>query len=183
MEDKTLSDAYVVSIATRVVNKLRGRWPADLSRSDAVGDATLLVLTLAPTYDERMRATGRPRSEWPNFESWLVKRVWGDLMDKYGRAWRKDAANPTCQLYDREPSELGVDGAENRTSLTADVEAALAQLSDNEAYAIRCLMYGMTQSEIGEAMDFTQPYVSSILKGARAKLATLLADYATEETE
>lgn len=175
------TDDYVVKIANRVVAMLRGRWPNGLTRQDALGDATVLILTLAPQYEERMSRSSRPRSEWPSFEAWLVKRTWGDLCDQYARKWRRAASSPECELT---PSAhgLAVPDPADTVALSADVQDAIDKLPETEGYAVRCLMYGMTQAEIGDAMGYSQPYASALLQRAKAKLAVLLADYRGDDS-
>ncbi len=145
-----------MTLARRVLKPLANRLPSGVTLQDATQDACLLILTLASQTDRCPPQVA--------FEAWIVRRARGDLQDQYARKYGDAMAHvlpgaPTERLtYPSAPDER------------LDFNAAVEELPETWRDTIRLHLAGATQKEISLTIGVSQPYVSQILKKARARL-------------
>lgn len=145
----------LTALAKRIVRTFGNRFPPGVTIEDAEQDAAVLIL------EWELRQTDEAR---------LFTKVKGILLDRYGKAWRNEYSHPTVALLD--PAEEP--GGET-FEITEDMGAAINALDPRHRRVIQLHLRGKTQGEIAEALGYHQPYVSRLLREAKAKLRDLLS--------
>lgn len=119
-----------------------------------------------------------------NLRPWLFRILRNAHIDAYRRARRnpvrgelEDALASDTSTSAREPLRGDVDLERIRASVTADIEKALASLSEEARTIILLDLEGFTESEVAEALDCALGTVKSRLSRARAILRQRLSDY------
>jgi RNA polymerase sigma factor (sigma-70 family) len=165
-----VNDTQIVKVAERVAGKFRGKFPPGVSYAECVQDSALLVMQLKDQHADR--APDVP------FEAWLVMRVYGDLMDRYAREWRRESRlKPVSSDVLFAPNvAYSADTAEVQETQT-DVQAALDKLPEPYGQIMRLFMSGMTQTDIADEIGISQPRVSQMMKRAKVALRELLQVY------
>lgn len=151
-----------------IVRKLR--LPPGITPADATQEAILRLThrSADPRYAEGNR---------------LHRRVWGDMLDLYGRDWRKHydqecRPHPCPQkLRDSLPSPLRMTG-EPEPGLRLDVREAVASLTpDQRAVVTLVALEGKSHAQAARVLGINAHAVTMRYARAREALALLLRAY------
>lgn len=171
-----MSSSEIPRLAKRIARKIKP--PPDTTYEDVAQDAAVFLLTLQKEWDDEPNSLPNwarddiGREGTPAFRARLVRLVRWRLADKYGTRTH-DGFLPLADNFDVE-DHLGVDDPV-RAEITAEVRAALDQLTDRQRRIVRGLVYeGYTQQELAKKLDCSQAAISLTYERAKLRLSVLL---------
>ncbi len=142
--------------------------PPGITHADALQEACLRITQRYPQYAGR----------------YLHRRVWGDMLDLYGRDWKRHYENETRshpaphRLKDALPSPLRATG-DPEAGLVLDVQAAIEALTPDQREVVMLVAFdGLSHQEAGDRLGINAHAVTMRYARAKAVLAGLLGDYA-----
>jgi len=133
----------------------------------------------------RCLASSEQFREGSNLKSWLFRILRNAFIDAY----RRDAKNPARggldaegasdeELRDEEPLRSDHELDRLKNLVAADIQAALASLSDDARAVVLLDLEGFTETEVADVMGCAVGTVKSRLGRARALLRDRLREYA-----